>query len=353
MATIDRYDTVIIGSGEGGKYLAWHLAGSGSRRAGSGERVAVVERRWIGGSCPNIDCLPSKNEIWSAGVAHLVRHAEEFGVRTGPVTVDMARVQERKREMVEDLIAMHLERYEASGAELIMGEARLDGPRSVHVALNDGGTRTIEAGRLVLNVGTHASIPPVPGLAEAGPLTHIEALDLDRLPAHLLVLGGGYVGLEFAQAYRRFGSRVTVIERGPQLLSREDHDVAEEIQRILEGEGIEVLMETDLVSVDGRSGDRIEAVLRTFGGDTTVVASDILVATGRTPNTRDIGLEAAGIELDERGYVRVDDRLRTTAEDVWAIGECAGSAQFTHVSLDDFRVVRDDLAGLDRRTTGR
>ena len=353
MATIDRYDTVIIGSGEGGKYLAWHLAGSGSRGAGSGERVAVVERRWIGGSCPNINCLPSKNEIWSAGVAHLVRHAEEFGVRTGPVTVDMARVQERKREMVEGLIAMHLERYEASGAELIMGEARLDGPRSVHVALNDGGTRTIEADRLVLNVGTHASIPPVPGLAKAGPLTHIEALDLDRLPAHLLVLGGGYVGLEFAQAFRRFGSHVTVIERGPQLLSREDHDVAEEIQRILEGEGVEVLLETDLVSVDGRSGDRIEAVLRTSGGDTTVVASDILVAAGRTPNTRDIGLEAAGIELDERGYVRVDDRLRTTAEGVWAIGECAGSAQFTHVSLDDFRVVRDDLAGLDRRTTGR
>jgi pyruvate/2-oxoglutarate dehydrogenase complex dihydrolipoamide dehydrogenase (E3) component len=255
--------------------------------------------------------------------------------------------------MVEGLIAMHLERYADNGVELVMGEARLTGPRIVEVALNEGGMRTLRADTLVLNVGTHATIPQIPGLADAAPLTHIEALDLDRLPAHLVILGGGYVGLEFAQAYRRFGSRVTVIEQGAQLLSREDLDVAEEIRRILEAEGVEVLLQTGLVSVRGRSGEKVQVLVRTPRGERTFDASDILVAAGRTPNTAGIGLEAAGVELDQRGYIRVDERLRTTAEGVWAIGECAGSAQFTHVSFDDFRVVRDNLAGVDRTTTGR
>ena len=342
----ERYDVVVIGSGEGGKYLAWHLAHAG-------QRTAVVERRWIGGSCPNINCLPSKNEIWSAGVARIVARAGEFGVTTGPVSVDMAKVLQRKRDMVDGLIAFHLERYEASGAELIMGEARVVAPKSVEVARNGGGTRLLIAGKLFLNLGTHASIPPVPGLAGAQPLTNVEALDLDRLPGHLIVLGGGYVGLELAQAYRRFGSRVTVIEHGPRLAGREDPDISEQVRVILDAEGVEVLLSAEVEQVEGQSGEHLRAGVRTPDGLRTIEGTDILVAAGRIPNTRAIGLEEAGIELTDRGYIRVNERLETTAPDTWAIGECAGSPQFTHISLDDFRVIRDNLGGGHRTTEGR
>jgi len=346
MAEPERYDAVVIGSGEGGKYLAWHLAESG-------ERVAVVERRYVGGSCPNINCLPSKNEVWSAGVAHTARHAGEFGVVTGPVSVNMTRVLQRKREMVQGLVDFHLERYKAAGAELIMGNARLVAPRQVEVTLNEGGTRLLVADKLFLNLGTHPAIPPIPGLEDAAPLTNIEALELDRLPEHLAVIGGGYVGLEFAQAYRRFGSRVTVIEQTPQLAGREDPDVATEVQRIVEAEGVAVLLSSEVQRVEGRSGDAVRLHISRSGSEDKIEASDILVAAGRTPNTARTGLEAAGVELTERGYIRVNDRLETTAPATWAIGECAGSPQFTHISLDDFRVIRDNLAGGSRTTTGR
>jgi pyruvate/2-oxoglutarate dehydrogenase complex dihydrolipoamide dehydrogenase (E3) component len=346
MAQSDRFDALILGSGEGGKYLAWHLARSG-------QRVAVVERRLIGGSCPNTNCLPSKNEIWSAKVAHLAQHARQFGTTTGPVGVDMARVRQRKREMVEGLIATNLDAYKSSGASLIMGDGRLAEPGVLEVRLNGGGTRLMEADRIVINVGTHGTIPPVPGLAEARPMTNVEALELGELPAHLIVLGGGYVGLELAQAYRRFGSRVTIVEHGPQLASREDPDVAAEIQKLLGNEGIEILLSASALRVTGQSGDAVAATLRTGSGERLIEGSHILVAAGRTPNTAGIGLEAAGVALDERGYIQVNDRLETTIPGVWAIGECAGSPQFTHVSLDDFRVIRDNLAGLARSTRDR
>ena len=206
--TTQNYKNIIIGSGEGGKYLAWHLAQSG-------EQTVVIERRWIGGSCPNVNCLPSKNEIWSAKVAHLVHHAARFGSPVTDYPSDMAAVRKRKREMVEGLIAMHLDKYRASGAKLVMGEARFASSNMLEVRLNDGGTRTLVGERIFLNLGTHATIPSVPGLAESEPLTNIEALELDRLPEHLIVIGSGYVGLEFAQAYRRFGSRVTILEARP------------------------------------------------------------------------------------------------------------------------------------------
>ncbi|OQM73900.1 mercuric reductase [Manganibacter manganicus] len=346
MSNAERYDAVVIGSGEGGKYLAWHLAQAG-------EKTAVVERRWIGGSCPNINCLPSKNEIWSAGVARIAARAGEFGVTTGPVSVEMRQVLQRKRDMVDGLVAFHLDRYKATGAELIMGTARLVEPQTVEVSLNGGGTRRLVADKLFLNLGTQASVPPVPGLAEAKPLTHIEALELDRLPDHLVVLGGGYVGLEFAQAYRRFGSRITIIERGPRLAKREDEDVSREIQRILEAEGIELLLSTEVERVEGQSVDDVRVLIDTPDGRKTIEGTDILVAAGRTPNTRGIGLEEAGIELTGRGYIRVNDRLETTAPNTWAIGECAGSPQFTHMSLDDFRVIRDNLSGGNRSTKDR
>lgn len=346
MPTTEHYDAIIIGSGEGGKYLAWHLAQAG-------RKVAVIERRWIGGSCPNINCLPSKNEIWSARVAHTVARARDFGVTTGRVLVNMNKVVERKRAMVASLVAFHVERYNATGAELVMGSARLGASKMVEVALNDGGRRQLAAQMLFLNLGTHATIPPVPGLADAGPLTHIEALELDRLPGHLVVLGGGYVGLELAQAYRRFGSRVTVIEHGPRLLRREDPDVSQEVQRILEADGLEVLLSAEITQVEGRSGEHVRASVRTTDGSRTIEGTDILVAAGRTPNTRGIGLEEAGVALTDRSYIQVNDRLETSAPDTWAIGECAGSPQFTHASLDDFRVIRDNLAGGRKTTTGR
>jgi len=346
MSQVEHFDTLILGSGQGGKLLAWHLG-----RAG--QRVAVVERQWVGGSCPAVACLPSKNEIWSARVAHLARHAADFGTTTGPVAVDMAKVRERKRSMVEREAAFHVQAYASSGAELIMGVGRFVGPKTIEVQLNDGGTRTLSGDQAVVNVGTHAAIPDVPGLRAAEPLTHIGALDLDYAPTHLVVLGGGYIGIEMAQAYRRFGSRVTIIERGARLMTREDTDVSDEMLRILRAEGIDVVLNAETVSVEGRSGTHVRIVLRTASGELAIDGSDILVAAGRVPNTAGIGLEQAGIALDDRGYIRVNERLQASAPGVWAIGEVAGSPQFTHVSVDDFRIVRDNMAGGDRRTSDR
>jgi pyruvate/2-oxoglutarate dehydrogenase complex dihydrolipoamide dehydrogenase (E3) component len=347
MSQPERIEVLILGSGFGGKLLAWHMAQSG-------RGTAVVERRWIGGSCPNIACLPSKNEIWGARVAHFARHAAHFGTKiTGPVTTDMARVRQRKREMVEGEIALHLQNYKSSGAELIMGSGRFVAPKTLEVRLNDGGTRVLAGGQVFLNIGTHAAIPDIPGLAAAQPLTHIEALELDYLPSHLIVVGGGYVGLELAQAYRRFGSRVTVIETGPRLISREDSDVADQMQRILSDEGLHFLTGAEPLDVRGRSGEEVGVTVRMPAGEQTIEGSDILVAAGRVPNTAGIGLEGAGVALDDHGYIRVNERLETSAPDVWAIGECAGSPQFTHVSIDDFRIIRDNLAGGQRSTRDR
>src|SRR6201982_1232126 len=332
----ERFEVLVLGSGAGGKLIAWHLAQSG-------HRTAVVERRWIGGSCPNIACMPSKNEIANAKVAHLTRHGAEHGVVAGSITVDMATVRRRKREMVERQIAAHLQNYKASGAELIMGSGRFVAPKTLDVILNDGGTRVLVGDKVFLDVGTHAAIPNVPGMEAAKPLTHVEVLELDYLPQHLIVIGGGYSGLELAQAYRRFGSYVTIIESGPQLLAREDIDVSQEMRRILNSEGIQVLVEAELLQVRGRSGDKVTIVVRTPSGEQNIDGSDILVAVGRIPNTSGIGAEDAGLELDGRGYIRVNDRLETSAPDVWALGECAGSPQFTHISHDDFRIVRGHL----------
>ena len=342
----EDFEILVLGSGAGGKLLAWHMARSG-------RRTAVVERRWIGGSCPNVNCLPSKNEIQSAKVASLVRHGAEYGARTGRVEIDMATVRDRKRKMVDQQIAAHLSNYQTSGAQLIMGSGRFVAPKTLEVRLNEGNTRTLSGDRVFINVGTHAAIPGVRGLEAADPLTNIEALELEYLPEHLVVLGGGYVGLEFAQAYRRFGSRVTVIEHGKQLMAREDPDVSSALQRILTDEGIDFLVGPEITRVEGRSGKEVTVVVRTRAGEQRIEGSDILVAAGHIPNTADIGLDKAGIELDARGFVRVNERLETTAPDVWAIGECAGSPQFTHVSEDDFRIIRDNLAGGKRSTRDR
>jgi pyruvate/2-oxoglutarate dehydrogenase complex dihydrolipoamide dehydrogenase (E3) component len=343
---VDHYQNVIIGSGEAGKFLAWTLAQLG-------QKTAVVERSAMGGACPNVACLPSKNVIHSAKVASLVKSAKDFGITTGCASIDMAGVIRRKRQMVEGLSQLHHERFAASGAEFIAGEARFTEPKTLQVAMNDGGVRTLHGERVFLAVGTRASLPDVPGLVDAKPMTHVEALDLERLPAHLVILGGGYVGLEFAQALRRFGSRVTVIQHAAQLLGHEDPDVAEAVRQLMVDEGIEVLLRTEVAKVSGISGDRLTLEVRLAVSTSTIDATDLLVATGRTPNTDSLDAAKGGVELDARGYVRVNERLETSAPDVWAMGDCAGSPHFTHVSFDDHRIVRDNLAGGSRTTRDR
>ncbi|HTZ53664.1 MAG TPA: FAD-dependent oxidoreductase [Candidatus Acidoferrum sp.] len=335
----EHFDIVVLGGGSGGSNLAWDLALSGCR-------VAVIEDRWVGGSCPNINCLPTKNVIWSAKVAHLVQHSNNFGTIAGPAMVDMKRVRKRKREMVETFIDGTLERYASTRAELILGKGKFTGPKTILVRANDGGSRLLLADHIVINVGTRAMIPDVPGLREAGFLTNIEALELDYVPEHLIVLGGGFVGLEFAQAFRRFGSRVSVVERGPQIAAAEDADLADEVRRIFKNEGIDVLESTRALQVQGRSGIGVSVVVRGPSGKAVLNGTDVLISAGRIPNTSGIGLDHAGVDIDEGGYVKVNDQLETTAAGIWAAGESsAGNPQFTPVSYDDYRILRENVAG--------
>jgi pyruvate/2-oxoglutarate dehydrogenase complex dihydrolipoamide dehydrogenase (E3) component len=346
MMNAEHFENLIIGSGVAGKLLGWTLASRG-------QKTVVVERAMVGGACPNVACLPSKNVIHSAKALSLVDPKRGLGVVTGSVRVDMAAVARRKWKMVNEIVEVHLANFKASGAELVMGEARFTAPKTVDVALNAGGTRQLHGNRVFINVGTRAHIPNVPGLTDAKPMTHVEALNLERLPEHLVVLGGGYVGLEFAQAMRRFGSRVTIVHHGPRLLGEEDPDVSAGLLELMKDEGVEVLLNAEALKVTGRSGEMVTLLVRTGTNERTLEASDILAATGRTSNTDRLSLDRAGVEVDSRGYIRVNDRLQTTAPDVWATGESAGSPHFTHVGEDDFRIVLDNLNGGSRTTRDR
>ena len=342
----EEYDLVILGGGTGSTIAAWTFAGQG-------QRVAVIERKYIGGSCPNIACLPSKNIIHSAKVASYLRKSEEFGIPKREFNVDMSAVRGRKRRMVSSWNDVYLENYKKSGAEFILGSGRFIGPKTLEVTLVDGASRQLRGTNVIIGTGTRAVLEPIPGLVDAQPLTHIEALELDEVPEHLLVIGGGYIGLELSQAMRRFGSRVSVIDRNERLLHREDDDVTEALQSLFGDEGIDVMLNTRVKRISGKSGQSVRMVVEQNGVEKALVGSHLLVAAGRTPNTKGIGLELAGVELTDRGYIKVNDRLETTAPGVWAIGEVAGSPQFTHVSVDDFRVVHDSLTGGKRVTTGR
>jgi pyruvate/2-oxoglutarate dehydrogenase complex dihydrolipoamide dehydrogenase (E3) component len=346
MSEIERYDAVVLGTGEAGKYMAWHLGSSG-------KRTAVVERKYIGGNCPNVACLPSKNVIQSAKVASYFQRGKEFGVLTDKWTVSMPGVRARKRQMVDGLHQMHMDNFARSKAEIVMGEGRFIGDRTLRVSLNGGGERILRGDQVFINTGTSASLGNTPGLAEASPLTHIEALELDIVPEHLLILGGGFVGLEFAQAMRRLGSRVTIVERNDRLLHSEDQDVSEAITQLFQDEGIVTVANTSLGRVEGKSGQGVRLYGSRRQSQIIVEGSHLLVATGRVPNTDGIGLDLAGVKLTKKGYVDVNERLETTAPGVWALGDCAGSPLFTHISFDDFRIVRDNLGGGQRTTTGR
>jgi len=348
MPTPEQYDAIIIGSGEGGKYLAWHLGSQG-------KKVANVEDKRIGGACPNVACLPSKNVIHSAKVASFFKRGAEFGIVHGKWHVDMAAVSARRQRMIDGLRDMHLANYSKSHAEIVMGFGRFIADKTIEVALNAGGTRTLRSDYIFLDTGSRATIDPIPGLAESAPLTHVEILELTTLPEHLLILGGGFIGLEFAQAMRRFGANVTIIERNPTLIHREDPDVIETIQQLFQDEGIDIVTNASITRVEGTSG---KSVVVNLSDGARLEGSHILVATGRTPNTQNMGLDTVGIKTTPAGHFQVNDRLETTSPGVWALGDCAGSPYFTHASYDDFRIIRDNLAqanltGANRTTKGR
>src|SRR6267142_1108331 len=342
---LEDFDLVILGGGRIIKITAWTFAGEG-------KHVAVVDRKYIGGSCPNIACLPSKNTIHSAKVASYFRRSKEFGITHDGFVIDMADVRERKRGMVRGLNDMYMENYRNTGAEFILGTGRFLAPRTVEVTLADGTTLQLRGANVIVSTGTRAALETIPGLAEAQPLTHIEALELDEILEHLLVVGAGYVGVEMSQAMRRFGSKVTMIDRNGRLMSKEDPDVCDALRSLLADEGVDILLNARIKHVSGKCGHSVSVVVEQNGIEKVLEGSHVLLATGRNPNTEGLGLELTGVELTDRGYIKVNERLQTTAPGVWAIGEVAGSPQFTHISIDDFRVVHSNLTGGNRVTTG-
>jgi pyruvate/2-oxoglutarate dehydrogenase complex dihydrolipoamide dehydrogenase (E3) component len=342
-----KYDAVVIGAGQGGGPLAVALAESG-------RRTALIERAHVGGTCVNEGCTPTKTMVGSARVAYLARRAADYGVVTGPVSVDMAAVRERKRGVVASFRAgseRHIE--QTPGLDLLRGEARFSGPRSLSVA-GEEGQIDITADTIVLDVGTRPSPPQLPGLDRVPALDSTSIMELETLPGHLLVLGGGYVGLEFAQMFRRFGSEVTVVQRGRKLLGREDDDVADAVAALLREDGITVLLETAASSVAPAPGGRVHLTVKSPEGERVLEGSHLLVAVGRVPNTNGIDLEKAGIETDERGFIRVGERLATNVPGVFALGDVTGGPAFTHISYDDYRILRTNLIeGGDVTTAGR
>lgn len=342
----EDFDLVILGTGEGAKFVAWTLARQG-------KSVAIVERRWIGGACPNIACLPSKNIIHSAKIASYFSRAAEFGITTQGYQVNMAAVMDRKRGMVKNLIDIHLRNFDTSGTVLVMGEGRFVAPKTVEVALSEGGTRYLRGKDVVIGTGTRARLDNIPGLADANPLTHIEVMELDVVPEHLVILGGGYIGLEFAQAMRRLGSRVSIIERNSSLLHHEDADVTSELEKLFKDEGTELIFNASVEQVSGLSGKAVDVTYKQDGLLKHLEGTHLLVAAGRSPNTDNLGLELTRVETTNRGYIRVDERLQTTSPGIWAVGDVTGGPQFTHISFDDFRIVRDNITGGKRTTTGR
>ena len=332
------YDAVIIGAGQAGPPLAVRLAGAG-------RKVAIVERNQFGGTCVNTGCIPTKTLIASARVAHLARRAMEYGVGIGSsVTVDMKRVKERKDAIVRNSNE-GLEKWLRGTERLAVykGHARFEGARQVRVA-----DQLIEADQIFINVGARANVPALPGLDQVRYLNNSSVMDVDYLPEHLIIVGGSYVGLEFAQMFRRFGSEVTVVEMGPRLIHREDEDVSEAIREILENESIHIRLDAECIALQNQD-DKVVVDLDCSTGEKNVIGSHLLLAVGHTPNTDDLGLEKAGVAIDQRGYVQVDDQLRTNVAGIYALGECNGRGAFTHTSYNDYEIVAANLLNGDRR----
>ncbi len=336
MSTTTSYDAVIIGAGQAGGPLAGALA-----RAG--RRTALIERTHVGGTCVNEGCTPTKTMVASARVAYLARRAADYGVRTGPVPVDMAAVRQRKRNIVDSFRSGGERRIKTTpGLELLRGEARFTGPNAIEVR-DASGTMGVTAPLIFINTGGRPIRPALPGLDGLPTLDSTSVMELAELPEHLLVLGGGYIGLEFGQMFRRFGSRVTIVQRAAQLAPREDADVAEEIRKILCEDGVEVLLDTKAVAIDREREGRFRLTVQHGGGEQALVGSHLLLATGRSPNTEALELGAAGIEIDKNGFIQVNERLETSVPGVYALGDVKGGPAFTHISYDDFRIIRANL----------
>src|SRR3984885_2845769 len=340
----DQYDSIVIGTSQGGRFLPAELA-----RAG--QKVALVERGQLGGVCVNTGCTPTKTMVASARLAYQARRGAEDGVRTGPVSVDLTAVRERKRAMVAGARENYASRLAQDGLDLIEGEAHFTGPKTVEVAVGDGGTRQLSAPVIVIDAGTRPRPLAIDGVADVPVLDSTSIMELDEVPEHLIMLGGGYIGLEFGQMFRRFGSEVTIVEGAPRLMMMEDEDVADEVAAILRDDGIPVLTSTTPLRVERADGGRLRLTVQTEDGERPIEGSHLLSAIGRIPNTEALILEAAGIRLDDRGFIEVDEYLETSVPGVYAMGDVKGGPAFTHLSYDDYRILRANLIRHEKAST--
>lgn len=344
MPAAQHYDAIVIGAGQAGGPLSTALA-----RAG--RKTALIEREHVGGTCINVGCTPTKTMVASARVAYLARRGADYGVQAGPISIDLSKVRQRKRDIVQSFRSGSQKRIEETdGVDLLDGEASFSGVKQLDVRLSSGETRTLTADLIFINTGARPSQPPIPGLDQVPTLDSTTIMELDEVPQHLLVLGGGYIGLEFGQMFRRFGSEVTIVQRGAQLLGREDGDVAEAVADVLREDGIEVLLQTITLSAEHADGT-IRLAVRGPDGERTLSGSHLLVAAGRVPNTERLKLEATGVETDTQGFVTVDERLATNVPGIYALGDVKGGAAFTHISYDDFRIARTNLIENGSATT--
>jgi pyruvate/2-oxoglutarate dehydrogenase complex dihydrolipoamide dehydrogenase (E3) component len=341
----ERFDAIIVGSGQAGTPLARALAGAG-------KKTAIIESKHVGGTCVNEGCTPTKTMVASGRVAYLARRGADYGVHAGSISIDLTKVRARKRDVVESFRSGNEKSLQTTeNNELIYGFADFTGPKMLHVALRDGGSRTLQADWIFLNTGLRAAVPFIPGILDIPFLTNESIMELGSVPDHLLIIGGGYVGLEFGQMFRRFGSQVTIIHTGHQLLGHEDPDIADEVQKILTEDGIEVLLEAHtLVAGSAQNGKDVQLTVRVGSETRTITGSHILVAAGRTPNTTALNLLPSGVEIDSHGYIKVNEYLETNVPGIYAIGDVKGGPAFTHISYDDYRIIKANLLDGQRRS---
>ena len=337
MTSTTQYDAIVIGAGQAGGPLSTALANAG-------RKTAIIERVHVGGTCINEGCTPTKTMVASARVAYLARRGADYGVHTGPITIDMTKVRQRKRDIVDSFRNGSQSRIESTkGVDLLMGEAHFTGQKTLEVVFPGGEHRQLTADTIFINAGARPSKPSLPGIEDVPTLDSTSIMELDSVPDHLLIIGGGYVGLEFGQMFRRFGSRVTIIQRGAKLLAREDTDVADEVATILREDGVEVLLETKPLRVEQNADGTLQLTVQTSTKEHTLSGSHLLLAAGRVPNTDWLNLEATGVKIDKRGFIEVNERLETNVPGIYGLGDIKGGPAFTHISYDDFRIIRTNL----------
>ena len=340
----EHYDAIVIGTSQGGRFLPVDLANAG-------QKVALIERDQLGGVCVNRGCTPTKTMVASARLAYQARRSTEYGVRLGPVSVDLTAVRERKRNMVKGARQNYASLLAQDGLDLIEGEARFTAPTTVEIALTGGGTREISAAVVVIDTGTRPRPLAIPGAGEVRVLDSTSIMELDELPEHLIIIGGGYIGLEFGQMFRRFGSEVTIVQRAARLMMLEDEDVSDEVAAILRDDGITVLTSSTPIRVGPADDGRLRLTVRTENGDRQLEGSHLLSAIGRTPNTEALNPEAAGVQLSDRGFIEVNEYLEASVPGVYAMGDVKGGPAFTHLSYDDYRILHANLLGDEKAST--